>query len=85
LSSDFSPQKKNVIKYFLSLNFADVQSSRWNEKAFAAILVLAFFKERLANLQDDWELIADKSRIWILQTVPQHADAMFEVAVKIIK
>ncbi|OXA63089.1 uncharacterized protein LOC110863414 [Folsomia candida] len=60
------------------------QQRGWDSKAFAVTLVLAFLKEKLASLQDDWELIADKSRIWLMQNAAHKADEMFDEAVKIV-
>lgn len=47
-------------------------------------LVLAFFRDKLSSLQDDWELIADKSRLWLMQNAAHGADEMFESAVKFV-
>jgi len=54
----------------------------WDPKAFATTLALAYFLRKLNDLKEDWELIADKSKIWLMDKYAPKADAMFESALK---
>ncbi|CAL8092396.1 unnamed protein product [Orchesella dallaii] len=53
---------------------------RWNKDAFATVVALVYFLKKLTSLKDDWELIADKSKIWLLANYREFADDMFECA-----
>jgi len=45
---------------------------------------LAFFLEKLNTLQDKWELVADKSKIWLLENHAAQVDVMFEAGRKLV-
>jgi len=61
-----------------------VRSNGWDGSAFATVVALVYFQKKMDSLKDDWELIADKSKIWLLKNFRDEADNMYDAAVKLV-
>jgi len=60
------------------------RSNRWDSSAFATVVALVYFQKKMDSLKDDWELIADKSKIWLLKNFRDEADSMYETAMNLV-
>jgi len=78
----------NIFCTTIQVNFNSAKSecdrNGWNSNAYAATLALAFFLEKLKHLNDKWELVANKSKTWLIQNFVQQVDAMFVSATKLV-
>ncbi|CAG7835806.1 unnamed protein product [Allacma fusca] len=41
------------------------EKNDWDPEAWATVTVLAYFTARLTSFSEDWELLADKSKLWL--------------------